>query len=238
MRIGDEVDDGFLHRVLPDGCMDLVVMQRGDLLHAVVRGPRDTPLMVPVTPGDRYWGARFWPDAGALIVAIPAAHLVGSVRPAEGLFGAEARHLAERLAVAEDDAAAARCLDAWLSPQMRTAPPFDRAVRLALLALHAADGSLGVTALASMVALSPRQLQRRFRAATRLTIKTYARIRRMRQSLAHLIKHEPRTWSQVAASLGYADHSHLINEFTRLAGARPSDIANYIAGIQHVDVLP
>ncbi len=111
-------------------------------------------------------------------------------------------------------------------------------VRLAIVAANAAGGAARASDLAPLVGLGARQLQRRFVRATGLTIKTYSRIRRLRRTLNHLLAGEPRTWSQVAATLGFADHSHLAGEFARLAGAAPTEIAAYVAGIRHVDVVP
>jgi AraC-like DNA-binding protein len=204
----------------------------------VLRGPRDDPLLIPVSPGNRYWGIRIWPDAGALLLGVAAESLVGRVGPAAGNLGRDGAALAGAIAATSDDESVPAVIDAWLAPRINALPPLDNAVRLAIIAINASSGALGATAIGRLVALGPRQLQRRFRAATGLTIKRYARIRRLRRSIAHLVEGPRQSWGEVASALGFADQSHLISEFTRLAGARPSEIAAYVAGIEHVDVVP
>ena len=233
------VEPGFGHRIIPDGCTDVVVAVRRPAPTIVaVRGPRATPLVLPVSPGDRYFGMRLWPDAGALVLGAPAGSLVELMAPAGGFVGGDADRLGRAFDPAPEAAAAPGIFGNWLEPRLGLLPPLDPAVRLTILAASAADGAARVTDLAKIVGLGPRQLQRRFLRSTGLTIKTYARIRRLRATLGHLLAREPRTWSQVAAALGFADHSHLAGEFARLAGAPPTEIAAYIARIQHLDVVP
>ncbi|MGE0441153.1 MAG: helix-turn-helix domain-containing protein [Gemmatimonadales bacterium] len=226
------------HRIVPDGCTDLIVVARDGASRLVLRGPRDTPLLIPVRPGDRYWGARIWPDSGGLLVGRAAAELVSFVGPAEPFLGAGAAERAATVAAVANVADGPGRFEAWLVERFAEAPPFDQAVRMVLLAINAAEGPVRSAGLADLVGLGPRQLQRRFRTATGLTLKTYSRIRRIRRSLGHLVEGRPRRWSEVAAALGFTDQSHLISEFTRLAGATPGEIAAYVAGIQHSDVLP
>ena len=239
MTVPASVEPGFGHRILPDGCVDLVVAVRPAAPAIVaVRGPRATPLVLPVGPGDRYFGVRFWPDAGALVLGTSAASLVDHLGPAASFIGADAEALGEAFVPPPDETAAPALFAEWLVPRVATLPPVDPAVRLAIVAANAAGGAARATDLAPLVGLGARQLQRRFVRATGLTIKTYSRIRRLRRTLDHLLAGEPRTWSQVAATLGFADHSHLAGEFARLAGAAPTEIAAYVAGIRHVDVVP
>jgi AraC-like DNA-binding protein len=225
-------------RVLPDGCPALIATRRGDATHLTLQGPHESPIMVPVRPGDRFWGVRFRPDAGAAVFGVPAASLVGVLRPAAEIFGASATALARALGDAVAPEAARRLLDAWLAPRIVAAPVPDPVVRVALLAIIAGNGGPPVGALARLVGIGPRQLQRRFRRATGLTLKRFARIRRLRASLTHLVGRTPRTWGQVAADLGFADQAHLGREFVRLTGLTPTEVAEQLADIHHVNVQP
>jgi AraC-like DNA-binding protein len=235
----EDADAGTSHRVLPDGCVDLIVLRRGNgVVSVTVRGPRLTPLFVPIEGGEHFWGARLLPDAGPLVVGVPAAQLMEQMLPGASCFGADAARLGDALSAARDEHAVPVTWQDWLAPRIAALPPMDSRVRLAIVAINAMDGSIEVPRLAAMVSLSVRQLQRRFREATGLTVKSYARIRRLRRSLVHLVDDREHTWSEVASRLGFADQSHLINEFGRLAGARPSDIAAYVHAIEHLDVVP
>ena len=236
MQTGDDPPPGMLHRVLPDGCADLILIPAGGGWRSVVRGPRETVLEVPVWPHQRFWGIRFWPDAAPGVLGAPAARLAGAVEPAEPFLGEALRDLTAGIPAPDDEDAVVSHLDAWWTLRLATPPPLDASVRLALVAIHAGGWALGSEALGRLVLLSPRQLQRRFRRATGLTLKTYARIRRLRGAIDHLLGGEPVTWSRVAANLGYADQSHLVSEFSRLAGTSPTEVARYVSTFEHQDV--
>jgi len=233
---GDDVPPGTRHRVVPDGCTDLVLVPGPDSWLPVLRGPRDTVLEVPVSAGQRFWGVRFWPDAAPLVLGVPADRLIGVVGPAGAYLGTAAADLVRSLPDPGDEPAMTAHLDRWWGRRLERVPPLDTSVRLALLAILAGGWDLGSQELGRLVALSPRQLQRRFRRATGLTLKTYARIRRLRGTIGQLLAGEPFSWSRVAANLGYSDQSHLVSEFNRLAGASPTEVARYVLAFEHVDV--
>lgn len=228
-------EPGSLHRVVPDGCTDLILLPGPGGWAGVVRGPRDTVLEVPVGPGQRFWGVRLWADAAPAVLGVPAARLAGTVEPAAPFL--PLGELTAPLASAPNEEELVAGLDAWWARRLDPPPPLDAPVRLAMVAIHAGGWDLGSEALGRLVALSPRQLQRRFRRATGLTLKTYARIRRLRGAIGHLLTREPISWSRVAANLGYADQSHLVTEFNRLAGTSPTEVARYVSAFEHVDVV-
>jgi hypothetical protein len=92
-----DVEPGHFHRVLPDGCVDLVVVGRGGAF-LTVRGPRDTPFDLPLEPADRFWGARLWPDVGGRLLGVVAKSLLSIQAPGVSFFGAEADVCARRIA--------------------------------------------------------------------------------------------------------------------------------------------
>jgi AraC-like DNA-binding protein len=239
MTTGDEISPNTEHRVLPDGCVDLIVVaKRNGATFMTVRGPQLAPLIIPIDSGDSYYGARLWPDAGALLVGKRAVELVDRMYPAMHFFGEAAQQLANHLRAEINHTAIPALWETWLESISETMSPIDPAVRLAIVAINAANGGLSTAEIGSIVALSPRQLQRRFKSATGLTVKSYARIRRMRQSIGHLLRGDVDLWSAVAARLRFSDQSHLVSEFNRLAGLPPGDVAEYVRQFTTKDVIP
>lgn len=234
-----EVEVGHLHQVIPDGCVGLVASRRPNGgARLSLHGPRLTPLWIPIGRADRYWGVRFWPDAGAGVLGRPARELLGVLEPADMTLGEVAQPVAERLSGCRDPQAAGECWEELLAPLIGASPPLDPVVRAAVLAIMAARGGAPIGELAAAVRLSPRQLQRRFSAAVGLTPKQFARVRRLREALVHLVEASDVRWSTVAAELGYADQAHLIREFTALAGLPPVAVSERIRGIGHGRVRP
>jgi AraC-like DNA-binding protein len=85
---------------------------------------------------------------------------------------------------------------------------------VAAAALAATD----IAALAKDVGYSPRQLHRRVAAATGHSPKRLARIGRMQALLA---AGRGESWARTAATFGFHDEAHMINDIHRLANATP-----------------
>jgi transcriptional regulator GlxA family with amidase domain len=82
-----------------------------------------------------------------------------------------------------------------------------------------ADPALRVDQLARELALSERQLRRRFAAAVGISPKRYARTMRIRRAIALARPH--RSWAAIATAAGFYDQAHMIAEFRAVAGATP-----------------
>ena len=83
-----------------------------------------------------------------------------------------------------------------------------------------------------------RHLQRRFADATGLTLREWARVRRLREALAARLTLAPAGWSRIAAEVGFVDHAHLTREFVALTGVRPMEAARHLARTVHDAVRP
>lgn len=239
---GFEADAGLApgtpHQVLPDGCISLIAARSADgSSRAIILGPRAEPLVVPLAPGARYWGVRFWPDSGGSVLGLDPVAIAGTV-VAPIVTPEWAASLARGLASCRNEDEVARVSNEALRAPVAAAPAPDEAIRRAVVGIVATRGEIAIAELAAGVGLGPRQLERRFRAAVGLTPKRYARIRRMRSALSHLLDPAPRTWSEVAAEHGFADHSHLVRETVDLAGMTPTELAQRVRSISHGRVRP
>ena len=95
---------------------------------------------------------------------------------------------------------------------------------------------MGEVARASAVGL--RHLQRMFPDATGLTLREFARVRRLREALALRLTAPVPSWSRIAAQTGFVDHAHLTREFVALAGIAPSLAATQLQTTDHHGVRP
>lgn len=227
--------DAPVHDVLPDGCISLSCRTAADgtIDPPVVLGPRLTRLSVPVRSGDRYFGVRFWPDAGGAALRTPAEALRDEVQPADRLLGPAAGALAVAIARAPAVDDRVHVCDEALRAVLAEAWPLDPTARAALMLLIAAGGDVAVRTLAGSVGTGNRQLQRRFRAAVGLTMKEFARIRRVRVAAAALLEDQRAGAAQLAVLAGFADQPHLIRELARVAGASPTALRERLEAIRH-----
>ncbi len=89
-------------------------------------------------------------------------------------------------------------------------------------ALVRRDPSLPASALAGLVAISPRQLRRRFVDHVGYGPKRFARVARLQRVVAAARDEPGATIAALAAEAGYADQAHLAADCRELAGRPPS----------------
>jgi AraC-like DNA-binding protein len=90
-----------------------------------------------------------------------------------------------------------------------------------LEALHGADGSFSLIELSRAVGCSPFHLSRIFHQTTGVTLRQYRVRARLRAALDQL-EEGARDLSTIAATCGFADHSHLTRTAITQLGASPS----------------
>lgn len=194
------------HRVLPDGCLDLIWVD--DTL--MVAGPDTVAQVAPLSPGRTFAGIRFRPGLGPAVFGVPAHELVNRRVPLSELWpAARARRLTGDVAAAPDRCAVLERI-AGEALADREPDPLARAL--------AADLRKGVLIgeAADTAGLSERQLLRRCKHAFGYGPKTLMRIIRFGRALDAARAGIP--YATVAIESGYADQAHLARDVKALAG--------------------
>jgi AraC-like DNA-binding protein len=200
---------GETHRILPDGCTDLMWVA-GTLL---VAGPDTGPHVMDMPAGAAYAAVRFAPGAGPTILGVPGHELRDGRVPLEAMWPARrARELADRLAEAPERDRLALLQAAVLDRVRETGPP-DPVLAAVADRQQAGDS---VAATAEALGLSERRLHRRSLASFGYGPKQLARILRFRRAVALARGGTP--FAEVALEVGYADQAHLAREVRALAG--------------------
>ncbi|HEY2640565.1 MAG TPA: helix-turn-helix domain-containing protein [Streptosporangiaceae bacterium] len=210
-------DQPSLASVLPDGCTDLI-WQRGH--GAFLAGPDTGPAPARLPPGTVLVGVRFWPGAGGPALALPLA----DVRDQRVDLADCLPRLASLLpADLTPEQALTRLTE--LSAGLVSSSPPDKLVLQATRLLSA--GRTSVADLGPALAVSERQLRRRFDEAVGYGPKTMQRVLRFRRVIDQLSgAAPPADLASLAVRLGYADQAHLTRETTRLAGLPPAALAS------------
>jgi AraC-like DNA-binding protein len=219
--------------ILPDGCMDLLLMD-DDL---VVAGPDSRAWTGTSAAGGRYVGLRFAPGDAPTFLGVPAHALLNDRVPLSELWSrSRSRRLFDRVRAAADpaaglDRAVAELADA---PADRLAQQVVRHIRADTLrggegvedALGAGTREpvrqRGVLGLAQALGLSERQLHRRCLAAFGYGAKTLDRVLRMNAALDRA--RTGQGLAEVAVVSGYADQAHLSREVKALTGVPPTTL--------------
>ena len=138
---------GDRHRVLPDGCVDLVLRLRDGDGEWQAFGTSTRPSDVPVDPGCVYFGIRFQPGQSRHFLPVPGRLLTDTAQPLARPAGLRAERLAELIAGRAPVLAVDRLLSQWLAGQ----PPQPRRLdgALALLSRPSPAAPLADIALAA-----------------------------------------------------------------------------------------
>jgi AraC-like DNA-binding protein len=223
------LDSGAMHRVLPDGCGDLLLDLAAERLgrHAAsISGPMTRAHVFELTGSVDFVGVRFRPGAVGFFAGVDAAQLLDARVP----FGDTAntgQYFVEALAELNDLTARAARLIAIGRARFAIAERTDPAVESALARLGArrAFELPRISVLARDVGLSERALERRFAHHVGFTPVRFRRLARFRAALrAHAVTRQE--WAQIALDTGFSDQAHLTRDFREFAGITPIEWAH------------
>jgi AraC-like DNA-binding protein len=196
----------YLQRVVPDGCIDVVV-SGGD---AFVAGPDTRPWLAELPAGDGTVGVRLWPGAAPALLGVPADALRDARVPLSQLRRDADRVVELTWSAADPEAA---LLDLVVAGRSTLAPP--RGLVRALCPDGAAEWPrLGQ--VTDILGCSERQLRRRCLALFGYGPKTLQRVLRFQRALRSARAGDQ--FADIAYRLGYADQAHLAHEVRELGG--------------------
>jgi AraC-like DNA-binding protein len=158
-------------------------------------------------------GLRFRVGAAGAALGLPAHELVDH-HPSLDEVWADGAELTERVGEATSARARLALLAEAVGARLVDAPDPDPLVRAATIELSRPRAR--VAALCERLAISDRQLRRRFEAAVGLAPRTLARVLRLQRFLT--LAAQGGNLARVAAEAGYADQPHLTRESVGLAG--------------------
>jgi AraC-like DNA-binding protein len=217
-----------VHRVLPDGCIDVVLAFSGradEPESAMVVGTMTKALVLDAAAPECFVGVRFRPAKAAAFLSLPASEITDLHVSLDDVWR-DAADVRAALAVGSDAVARVcafdRVLTSRLTPRASGAQPdVDEAVRRII----EAGGSLGITRLAPALGVSRQHLARRFAQLVGVSPKVFARVVRLGRVIERVravAADEPISWSVLALELGYYDQSHLVDEFREMTGVTPT----------------
>jgi AraC-like DNA-binding protein len=205
-------------RILPDGCLDVVVGPR----QAIVVGAMTGAIVVPSIGFPALIGVRFRPGMATAFLGVPAVELTDGQAPLEDVW-ADGAAVADRVGSALGTDRAVARLAAVLTARLPGVAPVPADLTAAVEHIVARSGRTGVARLSASLGVTRQHLARRFAAYVGVSPKTLCRVVRLRTLLHHHAAAGGRTgWARLAADLGYSDQSHLVAEFRSLTGLTPS----------------
>ncbi len=214
----------FVHRVVPDGCTDILFTHRSEksALHVVGAMTTFEDFTVPA----RQWmlGVRFRPGMAPAQLGIPGAQITDRIVALQDLWGPKTSRLLNQIAEATSMEQCASILAGYLQT-IQCPTPLQRA----LAWMERQRGVVRLEDVARQSNLSVRQFRRVCVEQTGLSPKLLARVMRFRHALSRVLA-EAGDHAGLAADCGYTDQSHFIAEFRRFSGRTPADYSRSDAG--------
>jgi AraC-like DNA-binding protein len=213
--IGETGDDaGYVDRVLPDACIDVI----WDGARMFVAGPDTGPVITEPHRGSVLVGLRFRPGRAPGVLGVPANEILDQRVDIADLWG---ERIAARL---RDDVAGHAPADVRraLEQRVAAAATTEDAARSDGVLRLATRGE--VSELAGELGVTTRTLHRQCVHDFGYGAKTLQQVLRFRRFLSHAEQERNATMAALAAAAGYADQSHLVRDCRRLAGLTPSEL--------------
>lgn len=206
------------HRLTPDGCVDLVLLDSGP---ALLCGPEFTAWSFELPPGSAAVGVRFRPGAAHAVFGLDVSTIVDRRVPFAEIIGTDAvAAVVQAVASAGYADDGRRALVEAFAELAGPAPRNDEFAEQ-VISMLVAESRLPQAELAAAAGLTPRQFRRRCNRVFGYGSSTLARLIRL-QRLAALALAEPgQSIGRLAAGAGYSDHAHLGRDCRAISGLTP-----------------
>jgi len=223
MASESELTETILHRVIPDGCVNIVFDLKADTYKEVawVTGAVIKPIFPELKGLVDYIGVAFLPSGFLHFFDYAVCDFTNQSISLEVLSTKEERNLSEQLFLATHIENKVKLLEQYFGKRLRVNRKTDSVVRNALCSIFRKEGNVKIVELSKTVNSSQRQLRRKFDHWIGVSPKTFCRIIRF-QSILQILRRDPsRDILSVALDAGFFDQSHFIHEFNSYYGLTP-----------------
>lgn len=209
------------HRIIPDGCVDIVVnlLSPSSRKAAYVAGLATRSEVLQFSEARSIFGIRIYSESARAILKSPLSTFKGQRVFLEDAWGHEALDWVEQILEAETTsdilAIAEHQLGRMLAESDAATPPL---VYQSMQMMYDCKGNLSVTNLADKIHCSERHLRRAFDQEFGLSPKEMLGIVRFQSTLQEFYRGDYSSLTDLALKYGYYDQSHFTNTFTRYYG--------------------
>ncbi|MHA7962994.1 AraC family transcriptional regulator [Paenibacillus sp. CAU 1782] len=233
-----EVDSGVnrqLHRILPDGCVDLIVNGKApNFRSAAFFTGLMTDFDVMTISGPQFsFGIRLFAGTAEPFMGQPPGQLQDSHVYVEDIWGTEGLLLAEKLLSAASDSVyrMIAIAEEWMLRILAkvelsagTSGSASLLVQESLMTLYDRNGMISMEELAAELAFTERHVRRAFHDVLGISPKSLTEIIRFQSVLRKMTRSPHTPLVELAHMFGYYDQSHFIKSFKRFYGLPPGGI--------------
>ncbi len=220
-----ELQEPISHRVVPDGCIDIIFDLNGHSYRqaASIVGTMTKPIFAELKAHVNYIAIRFLPGAFLDFFNSPTHDLADRIIPLEAISPKEEHNLTEQLVLEHHAASRIELLERYLENLRRRNNRNDPVAKNAIYIILKNKGNIQISELSRIVDSSRRHLRRKFDRWIGVSPKAFCRIIRF-QNVFRTLHHNPKcNLLSAALDAGYYDQSHFIHEFNSYYGLNPSE---------------
>ena len=174
-----------------------------------------------IRAGQRAVTVRLHLGAAEAVLGVPASAITGRIIALDDLWGDTlTQRLLNQLATTHTESGATTILETAIAERLARVDARHSHSPLALQATQKLTRA-SVKAVAADLGVSERQLRRVFHQTIGVTPKAFARLARFHRALHTAREDRHTTWAHIAATAGYYDQAHLIEDFHAIAGVTP-----------------
>lgn len=217
------------HKILPDGCVDIIFSTNEDKQFGLtpfipnIIGTMTTYLNGSYSNHINVIGIRFKPVGLTAFLRTPLYEFTDQrmdLNLAETLFDESFyTELTKKSGIQEQ----VSYFDSYLTGRLAHAYNIDNRIIYATDLIQQTKGLISLAEVASKSCLSPRQFERRFKAATGISAKMFSKIIKFKHTALYLESNSDLSLFLVAVDCGYYDLSHLTKDFKTFTGTPPSN---------------
>lgn len=205
-----------LHRVVPDGCADIIFTGGSGKPQLQFVGAMSRYEDYEVPARSLMVGMRFHPGMWVEQLGAPADLITDKQLALEDFWGKRAVVLLDKLSDAKSPQ---RCAEVLVDTVRNEHSPTP--LQAAMAWMRSQQGLVKLDQVASHAGLSARQFRRVCLQQTGLSPKLLARVLRFRYALSR-VHENAGDHAGLAADCGYSDQSHFIADFRRFSGCTPA----------------
>jgi AraC-like DNA-binding protein len=228
--------DTFVHRALPDNCVELIFYCKGKLAISSLAGDEGTTFASGVfgqaqkfrqfstKHSFHLFGVYLYPHSFKLLFNLPAHHLHNEKIDTETLWGLRGKMLEEQIMLADTDHQRVLLASQFLLDRIKMIANHDRAFVRKIRSVVDNDSVLSIPSFAHDCNLSRRQFERKFKEFSGFSPKDFFNVVRFKNVLKAMDQ-QRKPLAQIAIEAGYYDQSHFTNEFKKYSGYSPREYA-------------
>lgn len=227
MRSEMELQGTIQHRVVPDGCIDIIFDLNSPSYNGAgsVVGTMTKPIFAELERWVNYIAVRFLPGCFLCFFNTPAYHFTDQIVPLESILGKQGCQSIEQLISPASTEDRIKMLEVFLRRSLSENKNRDLIFHNTVYNVLRSKGNIKVSELAKSVNISERQLRRKYNQWIGVSTKTFCRIIRFQSILQSAKSYSENNLFPLALDLGFYDQSHFIHEFSSFYGLTPLEFA-------------